>query len=361
MFPPFFVKDHVNMYMVESIQETKSNLMSVLASYSIHTGHTPEECDDQLRRRYLQELTTKRQELTFPRRIKRKVDLKQLLLPGTTGSNLDAIHRPENKSLLKMKLLQFTEDERPAYYGTWTKSSKRISPKNPFAKDIDLIDYDYDSEAEWEPEGEGEDIQSGDEEEDDMAPEATDPEDIGWLVPEGYLSEGEGVNDSDDDGMTKIVQRLSVRPKSRKNITARPIVVGPIFENDDDMDDNEPLNPFGVRMLIDTSCATGYNPFAITEKKPNTTDHSHSSANSNDTTSKTPGFNQEHTAVLVNIIHDKTDSMTKLLAKAKADPTLCDFSKAKLEAKIKDVAIKEKRGSDTKSAWYIKQEQKDSS
>lgn len=37
---------------------------------------------------------------------------------------------------LKCKLLQFHKNYRPAYYGTWRKRSKQISPKNPFKKDM---------------------------------------------------------------------------------------------------------------------------------------------------------------------------------------------------------------------------------
>ena len=36
---------------------------------------------------------------------------------------------------MKYKLLQFHENYRPAYYGTWQRSSKIIQPRNPFKKD----------------------------------------------------------------------------------------------------------------------------------------------------------------------------------------------------------------------------------
>lgn len=36
---------------------------------------------------------------------------------------------------LRCKLLQFHTNHRPAYFGTWRKKSKKISPKNPFKKD----------------------------------------------------------------------------------------------------------------------------------------------------------------------------------------------------------------------------------
>ena len=38
-------------------------------------------------------------------------------------------------NLMKAKLLQFNENNRPPYYGTWRKKSKHICPKNPFKQD----------------------------------------------------------------------------------------------------------------------------------------------------------------------------------------------------------------------------------
>ena len=36
---------------------------------------------------------------------------------------------------MKVKLLQFCENYRPAYYGTWGKKSAYICPRNPLKKD----------------------------------------------------------------------------------------------------------------------------------------------------------------------------------------------------------------------------------
>jgi len=80
-----------------------------------------------------------------------------------------------------MKLLQFKEDVRPAYYGTFTKQSSIVSGRRPFSQDVDKLDYDVDSEAEWEPEGEGEDIHSGDEDEEDPNTDMIDPEDVSCI------------------------------------------------------------------------------------------------------------------------------------------------------------------------------------
>lgn len=62
--------------------------------------------------------------------------------------------------------------------GTWTKISDSINGRRPFQRDDEIIDYDHNSEAEWEPEGEGEDIQSGDEDEEDLGVDMADPDDV---------------------------------------------------------------------------------------------------------------------------------------------------------------------------------------
>lgn len=62
--------------------------------------------------------------------------------------------------------------------GTWTKKSDTVTACNPFGQDHDHIDYEHDSEAEWEPEGEGEEIQSGDEEDEDVSADIMDPDDV---------------------------------------------------------------------------------------------------------------------------------------------------------------------------------------
>jgi len=55
-----------------------------------------------------------------------------------------------NASTMKAKLFQFSENYRPAYYGTWQKQSQLISGRRPFAKDTNHLDYEVDSDDEWE-------------------------------------------------------------------------------------------------------------------------------------------------------------------------------------------------------------------
>ncbi|KAH8517393.1 hypothetical protein H0E87_005361 [Populus deltoides] len=89
----------------------------------------------------------------------------------------------------RKQLLQFDQSHRPAFYGIWPK--KRRDPD---------LDYNVDSDEEWEEEDPGESLSDCDkddgeeilEEEYSKADEEEESED-GFFVPDGYLSENEGV------------------------------------------------------------------------------------------------------------------------------------------------------------------------
>ncbi|XP_024039648.1 chromatin assembly factor 1 subunit FAS1 isoform X2 [Citrus clementina] len=93
------------------------------------------------------------------------------------------------------QLLQFDKSHRPAFYGIWPKKSHIVGPRHPLMKDPDL-DYDIDSDEEWEEEEPGESLsdceKDGDEEGCSKADDEDESED-GFFVPDGYLSEDEGV------------------------------------------------------------------------------------------------------------------------------------------------------------------------
>lgn len=63
---------------------------------------------------------------------------------------------------IKAKLLQFFENYRPAFYGTWRRRSYAIGPRRPFTKDCYQLDYEVDSDDEWEEEEPGENISQSD-------------------------------------------------------------------------------------------------------------------------------------------------------------------------------------------------------
>ena len=98
------------------------------------------------------------------------INMRKIWLDSTEG--LKEHDSYEKIRSLRMKLLQFYEDVRPAYYGTWTKTSNMIiNGRDPFAKDTRVLNYEYDSEAEWDHDVEGDDVQTlnlEDEEDDDL-------------------------------------------------------------------------------------------------------------------------------------------------------------------------------------------------
>ncbi|XP_050381216.1 chromatin assembly factor 1 subunit FAS1 [Argentina anserina] len=99
----------------------------------------------------------------------------------------------------RKQLLQFYKSHRPAFYGIWSKKSHVVGPCHPLRKDPDL-DYDIDSDADWEEEDPGESLSDCDKEEEGESLEEgcskaddEDESEDGFFVPDGYLSENEGV------------------------------------------------------------------------------------------------------------------------------------------------------------------------
>ncbi|GAA5945104.1 RLF2 family protein, partial [Sporobolomyces koalae] len=80
-----------------------------------------------------------------------------------------------DRTKVAVKLLRFHEDVRAGYVGTWSKTSKVVTPRTPFGRDGALLNYEHDSEEEWEEE-----------------PDDPDAENVG--------SEGELSNEDDDEG-----------------------------------------------------------------------------------------------------------------------------------------------------------------
>ncbi|XP_047073179.1 chromatin assembly factor 1 subunit FSM [Lolium rigidum] len=111
--------------------------------------------------------------------------------------------------LIKRKLLQFAKSNRPAYYGTWRKQSAFVGPKCPLKMDPDL-DYEIDSDDEWEEEDPGESLSDCEKDADEVVEEDSkitdEEEEDSFVVPDGYLSDNEGIqieglldDDKDDE------------------------------------------------------------------------------------------------------------------------------------------------------------------
>jgi len=119
------------------------------------------------------------------------VDIPELFNVKTEMKNEISMNK-NNLSFCKMKakLLQFHTNERPPYWGTWSKRSNSVGPRRPFAKDSSHLDYEYDSDDDWEEEERGESL--SDEEKDvEEDQEEDDDDDDGFFVGHGVLDKDE--------------------------------------------------------------------------------------------------------------------------------------------------------------------------
>jgi muconolactone delta-isomerase len=181
--------------------------------------------------------------------------------PPRAVAVVSTIAGEEQVPLPRLKLLQFWENVRPAYYGT-RRPSTVVTGRRILSRDED-VDYDYDSEAEWEEEvcrcgrgkrshcvyrhtlthththshthththiatpcslvcsqdEKGEDIDTASESsetgEAGPLPEEDEEEDDGFVVPHGYLSDDEGAASGAEDDGHDAVARITAATADR--------------------------------------------------------------------------------------------------------------------------------------------------
>ncbi|KAM4628665.1 chromatin assembly factor 1 subunit A [Polymixia lowei] len=123
---------------------------------------------------------------------------------------------PDRERYGPMKLLQFHQNYRPAYWGTWSKKSSHISPRCPLRQDKDLLDYEVDSDEEWEEEEPGESLSHSEGEDEEEGGDNEDDDDDGFFVPHGYLSDGEGALEEEEEGGDLEKQKVRQKLKARE-------------------------------------------------------------------------------------------------------------------------------------------------
>ncbi|KAI0253932.1 chromatin assembly factor 1 subunit A-domain-containing protein [Lactifluus subvellereus] len=174
-----------------------------------------------------------------------------------------------DRTRIPAKVLIFHEDERPGYFGTFTKRSRLIKPRRPFARDDIAIDYAHDSDAEWgeEEEGGGDDVLGDSDDERDDDDESDDLD--GWLIdgddeevvtpveeregmdafpfppiPEGSKSKRKvGKEETDAEGKAK---------KRKVVVPLVPFIKGPCWESEIGNCEYEPLNQYRIQLFNDT-------------------------------------------------------------------------------------------------------------
>ncbi|GAB9463746.1 hypothetical protein Gpo141_00001195 [Globisporangium polare] len=167
----------------------------------------------------------------------------------TAASGHWSSRRRRDAALGVMKLLQFHENHRPAYYGTFSQKSKVFhGGRRPLAQ-YKKFDYNVDSEEEWEEEEPGESLSDADSDMD----ESDDDLDYGdqWLAYEDevdYIDGADGESKDDDgDGTGRYLSsperkkklpaqleqkkraRVPGRKKAAKPAKLEPQIVGPFL------------------------------------------------------------------------------------------------------------------------------------
>ncbi|KAI6649245.1 Chromatin assembly factor 1 subunit A [Oopsacas minuta] len=112
----------------------------------------------------------------------------------------DRLCRSTQLLTVRFKLLQFVENQRPAYFGTFFKRGILVTGRRPFGIDSTIMDYEVDSDLEWEPDDpDAESIKSNDSDEDVSGSQNDSNSEDGFFVPHGYLSEDEGHGSEEND------------------------------------------------------------------------------------------------------------------------------------------------------------------
>ncbi|NXL67653.1 CAF1A factor, partial [Chordeiles acutipennis] len=180
---------------------------------------------------FLRDLKWRKPRKTGPTFVKSSADIVNSDVVVVDNCKTDAV--PERGKFGRMKLLQFCENHRPAYWGTWNKKTTVIRPRNPWSKDSKLLDYEVDSDEEWEEEEPGESLSHS--EGDDEEEGEDEDDDDGFFVPHGYLSEDEGVTEECDPENQKVRQKLKAKEwdelmaKGKRFHVLQPVKIGCVW------------------------------------------------------------------------------------------------------------------------------------
>lgn len=164
-----------------------------------------------------------------------------IILDEDNDGSSNIIHDTHKLEKHRPKLLQFSENRRPPYWGTWRKRSNVINPRRPFVKEKNLFDYEVDSDDEWEEEEPGESLKGSDDEKDEENPEENEYDvDNEFMVPHGYLSDGEADVEEVED-MSPQTQKVKLKilgeqfeaERNTKTYKLKPKIIGCIWQGSD--------------------------------------------------------------------------------------------------------------------------------
>lgn len=175
---------------------------------------------------------------TWPLETKDDDDI--ILLDEDNGGSSNIITDTHNFEKHRPKLLQFDENRRPPYWGTWRKRSSVLNSRRPFTKDEKWFDYEIDSDDEWEEEEPGESLKGSDDEKDEENSEENEYDvDNEFMVPHGYLSDEEAQADEEEmEDMSPQTQKMKLKilgeqfeaERNTKTHKLKPKIIGCIWQ-----------------------------------------------------------------------------------------------------------------------------------
>ncbi|XP_071643741.1 uncharacterized protein [Temnothorax longispinosus] len=190
--------------------------------------------EDIKRRRIVPRTSSK----TWPLEAKEDDDI--ILLDEDNVGSSNIITDTHNLEKHRPKLLQFNENRRPPYWGTWRKRSNVLNSRRPFARDKKWFDYEIDSDDEWEEEEPGESLKGSDDEKDEENPEDDEYDvDNEFMVPHGYLSDEEARADEEEiEDMSPQTQKMKLKllgeqfeaERNAKTYKLKPKIIGCIWQ-----------------------------------------------------------------------------------------------------------------------------------
>lgn len=312
------------------------------------------------------------------------------------------LEKLNNRQLLPIKLLQFQSDRRPGWIGTFTRSSKFITPRKPLGQDPLVLDYSYDSDAEWEDVEEGENVDPLDEREDEesVACSEEDSEMDDWLeddleeedeaMPLGDSTTTLDTPASVSSSRSALVSSApasvnTLKPKKKLKLLGRrfdsklvPYSTGPHWETKLGESSHESFAPYRIQFL--NEAYLGLDPFSFlartitidAEDVPSEKEKPTVNAASASVTQASPTgpamtqparitkfhFPDTHLPELLGLIQGSTRSKPALVEDLREHfaPSIKGVSKTAIEAKLNECAARESKKPGAK--WTIKDEWK---
>ncbi|KAG2755908.1 hypothetical protein P692DRAFT_20766720 [Suillus brevipes Sb2] len=298
-----------------------------------------------------------------------------------------------DRKMLPAKVLIFHEDARPGYYGSWTKNSRIVCPRSPFARDLLARDYGYDSGEEWEDEGaaDADNVDDDDDEEGDG--EECDSDLESWLVDDDEIEEvvpddrdlSPSLLDLPPPPPKREAEPLSKQPEKKRKIVVPlvPYTKGPLWESVIGQCEYDPFKPYRIQLFNDTPYPI--DPFTFVAKTaeesrqptfdskfavpslPNRLSGNNgvaessaaaaqAQANKRATPASTPKttFPDAHVPLLINTITTlATANLTFIVESVHQELRAHKVKKNAIEAKVREVAEKSKE----KKIWMINEGQ----